>query len=166
LILSTNKKENLNSILKRISLNFFPAYRATGAKIIFISDDWKEVHIKLGLNWITKNYVGTVFGGSIYGALDPIYMVQLINILGKEYIVWDKSANVKFIKPIKNDVFAKFLITDDLLEDIKEKIKNDKKYTINLKVNFQDNDGIIYSEVEKIIYIADKKFYLEQKNKK
>lgn len=166
MILSTNKKENLNSILKRISLNFFPAYRATGAKIIFISDDWKEVHIKLGLNWITKNYVGTVFGGSIYGALDPIYMVQLINILGKEYIVWDKSANVKFIKPIKNDVFAKFLITDDLLEDIKEKIKNDKKYTINLKVNFQDNDGIIYSEVEKIIYIADKKFYLEQKNKK
>jgi len=166
LILSTNKKENLNSIIKRISLNFFPAYRATGAKIIFISDDWKEVHIKLGLNWITKNYVGTVFGGSIYGALDPIYMVQLINILGKEYIVWDKSANVKFIKPIKNDVFAKFLITEDLIDNIKEKIKNDKKYTITLKVNFQDNDGVIYSEVEKIIYIADKKFYLEQKNKK
>lgn len=166
MILSTNKKENLNSIIKRISLNFFPAYRATGAKIIFISDDWKEVHIKLGLNWITKNYVGTVFGGSIYGALDPIYMVQLINILGKEYIVWDKSANVKFIKPIKNDVFAKFLITEDLIDNIKEKIKNDKKYTITLKVNFQDNDGVIYSEVEKIIYIADKKFYLEQKNKK
>jgi len=41
------------------------------------------------------------FGGSIYGALDPIYMVQLINILGGKYVVWDKAATIKFIRPIK-----------------------------------------------------------------
>jgi len=81
--------------------NLVPAYRRTGARISFISEDFKEVHLKLRLKWTTRNYVGTVFGGSIYGALDPIYMVQLINILGGKYVVWDKAATIKFIRPIK-----------------------------------------------------------------
>ncbi|NNG27826.1 MAG: hypothetical protein HKM87_09895 [Ignavibacteriaceae bacterium] len=55
----------------------------------FISVDLKEVYVKLGLKWITRNYVGSVFGGSIYEALDPIYMVQLLNILENKYVVWD-----------------------------------------------------------------------------
>lgn len=163
-IFNTTKKENINSRFKKLGLNFFPAYRRTGGRICFLSADWKEVHIKLGLNWATRNYVGTVFGGSIYGALDPIYMVQLINILGKkEYIVWDKSATIKFIKPIKHTVFARFLITEELLSEIKTKIESDKKYTINLTTTFQDATGTIYAEVEKTIYIADKSYYKTKK---
>ena len=73
----TNRKESLKTKLLRFGLNFFPAYRGSGARAIFVSDDWKEVHIKLPLNWRTRNYVGTIFGGSMYSAVDPIYMLQL-----------------------------------------------------------------------------------------
>ena len=108
-IFKTEKAENFKSKIKRIGFNFFPAYRRTGGRIVFISDDYKEVHVRLGLNWTTKNYVGTVFGGSIFGASDPIYMVQLYHILGNEdYIIWDVEGHVKFLKPIKKNVFAKF----------------------------------------------------------
>ena len=34
-------------------------------------------------------------------AVDPIYMLMLLKILGPEYIVWDKSANIRFRKPGK-----------------------------------------------------------------
>lgn len=165
-IFKTDNKESRRSKLRRIAFNFFPAYRRTGARIYFLSDDWRDIHITLGLNWKTKNYVGSVFGGSIYGALDPIYMIQLINILGNKYVVWDKSATIKFLKPIKNSVFARFLITKEILEEIESKVKSDRKYSINLVTNFQDENGIIYAEVIKTLYIADKEYYKTRNEKK
>jgi acyl-coenzyme A thioesterase PaaI-like protein len=159
----TNKKGNLKSKFKRFLFNFFPAYRRTGARICFISDDWKEVHIKLGLKWTTRNYVGSVFGGSIYGALDPIYMVQLINILGNEYIVWDKVSTIKFIRPIKQEVFARFLISENLITEIKKGIELNKEMEIELSVQFIDGNETTYAEVTKKLYIADKEYYKQKK---
>ena len=164
-IFKTDKKETLKSKLTRVIFNFFPAYRRTGARVYFLSDDWHDIHITLGLSWKTKNYVGSVFGGCIYGALDPMYMVQLINILGKDYVVWDKSATIKFLKPIKQNVYARFLITNEILKDIISKVKSHQKYSIDLTTNFQDENGIIYAEVVKTIYIADKEYYKTRKEK-
>jgi hypothetical protein len=48
--------------------------------------------VKLPLWWRTRNVVGTIFGGSIYAAVDPFYMLMLIKVLGREYVVWDKAA--------------------------------------------------------------------------
>jgi acyl-coenzyme A thioesterase PaaI-like protein len=159
----TNKKENLKFKIKRFLFNFFPAYRRTGARICFISDDWKEMHIKLGLKWTTRNYVGSVFGGSIYGALDPIYMVQLINILGDRYVVWDKVATIKFIRPIKQEVFARFLISENLITEIKKEIELNKEMEIELSVQFNDANKTTYAEVIKKLYIADKEYYNKKK---
>ena len=159
----TNRKENIKFRIKRFLFNFFPAYRRTGARICFISDDWKEVHIKLGLNWTTRNYVGSVFGGSIYGALDPIYMIQLINILGNKYVVWDKVATIKFIRPIKQEVFARFLISENLITEIKKGIELNKEMEIELSVQFNDGNETTYAEVIKKLYIADKKYYKQKK---
>lgn len=158
-IFKTEKSENIKSKLKRIGFNFFPAYRRTGGRIVFISNDYKEVHVRLGLNWTTKNYVGTVFGGSIFGASDPIYMVQLYHILGNEdYIIWDIEGHVKFLKPVKKKVYARFNITDDLLDEIKLKTHQSKKHTIKLRTFFEDENQVIYAEIERTIFISYKKF--------
>jgi hypothetical protein len=159
----TNRRENLKSSIKRFLFNIFPAYRRTGARICFISDDLKEVHVKLGLKWTTKNYVGSVFGGSVYGALDPIYMVQLINILGNKYVVWDKSATIKFIRPIKHLVFARFQISDNLVSEIKKEIELNKEMEIELSAHFSDESEKTYAKVTQKLYIADKEFYNQKK---
>jgi Domain of unknown function (DUF4442) len=78
----------------RWGFNLFPAFRGTGARVTYIASDFREVRVKLPLNWRTRNYVGTIFGGSLYGAVDPHYMIMLIRILGPEYVVWDKAATV------------------------------------------------------------------------
>jgi len=161
-LFETVRQESFTTWLKRWGFNFFPAYRGTGAWICFLSSDWQEVHIKLSLKWTTRNYVGTVFGGSLYGALDPLYMVQLINILNSKYVVWDKSAAIKFIKPVKQTVIARFLITDELIEQIKEKIKIDKEYVFEFPVEFQDDAGKTYVQVTKQIYVADRDYYRQK----
>ena len=83
----------------RWAFNWFPAYRGTGARIEYIAADWLEVRVRLPLSWRTRNYVGSIFGGSLYGAVDPVYMLMLIHALGPEYIVWDKAAVIRFSRP-------------------------------------------------------------------
>ena len=157
--LKTQHKQGAKAIIRKTVFNLFPSYRRSGGRVCFISDNWKEVHIKLRYSWKTRNYVGSVFGGSIYAALDPIYMVQLIYILGKNYVVWDKDATVKFIKPIKKTVYARFLISEELLQEIRETIEKEQKGNFVLQTQFEDAEGTVYALVEKTIYIADKDFY-------
>ena len=164
--LNTYHKQGAKAIIRKTVFNLFPSYRRSGGRVCFISDNWKEVHIKLRYSWKTRNYVGSVFGGSIYAALDPIYMLQLICILGKNYGVWDKDASIKFIKPIKKTVYARFLIDDELLREIKETIEKDQKGNFILNTQFEDEKGTVYALVEKTIYIADKDFYSNRQLKK
>ncbi len=159
----TNKSENFKSKVKRFVFNLFPAIRGTGGWVSFISDDWRELHIRLPLSWRTRNYVGTVFGGSIYASTDPFYMIQLMKILGKEYVVWDKAAQIRFKRPIKKSVYARFLITDEILDEIKGKVKQYGSYDIELPVQFQDKEATVYAEIIKTIYIADKTYYKARK---
>jgi acyl-coenzyme A thioesterase PaaI-like protein len=157
--LKTQHKQGAKAIIRKTVFNLFPSYRRSGGRVCYISENWKEVHIKLRYSWKTRNYVGSVFGGSIYAALDPIYMVQLICILGKNYVVWDKDATVKFIKPIKKTVYARFLISEEILQEIKETIEKEQKGNFVLQTQFEDAEGTVYALVEKTIYIADKDFY-------
>ncbi len=108
----------------------------------------------------------TVFGGSSYSALDPMYMIQLIQLLGPDYVVWDKEATVKFIRPITHQVCARFLITDKLIAEIKETVAKQKEMTLELPSYFEDKAGKKYVEVNKKLYIADKVFYREKRKRK
>jgi len=46
----------------------------------------------------------------MYAAVDPVYMLMLIMNLGKDYVVWDRSACINFKKPGRAALFARFLI--------------------------------------------------------
>lgn len=162
----TDKKESFSSRIKRLVFNIFPAYHCSGGKVRFISDDWKEIHVSVQLTLKTRNYVGTVFGGSSYGTLDPMYMIQFIQVLGNKYVVWDKEATVKFIRPISKRVCARFLITDKMIAEVKETVAKQKEMTLTLPVWFEDKAGKKYVEVDKKIYIADKTFYNEKRKRK
>ena len=91
--------ETWRTRLSRWGFNWFPAYRGTGGRVAYIAGDWSEVHVHVPLSWRTRNYVGPIFGGSMYGAIDPVYMLMLIKILGPEYVVWDKAATIRFRRP-------------------------------------------------------------------
>jgi acyl-coenzyme A thioesterase PaaI-like protein len=146
--------ESFAKKIERFKFNLFPAYRGSGGRIAYISDDYHEIHVKLPLNWRTKNYVGTIFGGSMFAATDPIYMVMLIKILGENYLVWDKSTNIRFKRPGKETLFAKFLITPDEINEIKAQLDEtksiDKVYTIELK----NKAGKTHAIIEKTLYLS------------
>jgi len=165
-VFSTTKTTNFKMRCYCLALNIFPTYRRTGGRAIFISEDLMDVHIRLKLGWGTKNYVGTLFGGSLASAADPIYMIQLIRLLGSDYVVWDKSANIKFKRPGDQTLYIRFLITDELLADIKRRVLEELEFDLEMKANWVDKTGKVYAEVSKILYIADKNYYKEKRKLK
>lgn len=146
--------ESLKTKLKRWGFNFFPAYRGTGARLTYISDDFHEIHLKLPLSWRTRNYVGTIFGGSMYGAVDPLYMVMLIKILGSKYVVWDKAATIRFKRPGRETLYAEFKVTPDEVEAIKDELTCTKSIEKIYGIKLVNKAGKVHAEVEKTIYIG------------
>jgi hypothetical protein len=116
--------ESWRSRAYRWGFNLFPAYRRTGGRITYIADDWREIRVKLPLTWRTRNYVGTLFGGSMYGAVDPVYMIMLIRRLGPDYIIWDKAAAIRFKKPGRTTLYAHFMLDDAELAAIRSELEN------------------------------------------
>lgn len=149
----------------KLLFNISPMYRRTGGRLIEVSDDLKFVKIKLPLTYKTRNYMGTLYGGHMYSCVDGIYMVQLINILSKNYVVWDKSASIRFRRPGNQTLFAEFKITDKLLAEIKNGIREHQEKDFHLSVHLSDKEGNVYAEIEKVIYIANKEHYQSKKRK-
>jgi acyl-coenzyme A thioesterase PaaI-like protein len=145
--------ESFNTKLQRWGFNFFPAYRGTGARITYIAGDWREIRIKLPLNWRTRNYVGTIYGGSMYAAVDPIYMVMLIKILGPDYVVWDKSAAIRFKRPGRSTLYARFVLDEQEVEAIRSELKEQASVNRVYSVDLTDDKGAVHATVEKTIYI-------------
>ena len=136
--------------------NFFPAYRGTGGRVVYIADDFHEVRVKLPLNWRTRNYVGTIYGGSIYASVDPIYMLMLIHILGPEYVVWDKAAKIRFKKPGKDTLYVDFQLSREEIGEIKKLAETERSVDRIYKLELKDKNGVVHAFIEKTLYIAKK----------
>jgi acyl-coenzyme A thioesterase PaaI-like protein len=145
--------ESFRTRLMRWGCNFFPAYRGSGAWVTYIAADWREVQIRVPLSWQTRNYVGTIFGGSMYAAVDPFYMLMLINNLGPDYLVWDKSACIRFKKPGVSTLRARFVLEQAELDAIRVALESaltvDRVYHIDLT----DESGEVRAWVDKTVNI-------------
>jgi acyl-coenzyme A thioesterase PaaI-like protein len=146
-------KERLGPRAFRWMMNLWPCYRGTGGRVTYVAPDWKEIRIRLPLNLRTRNYVGTIYGGSLYGAVDPLYMLMLIRLLGPDYIVWDKAASIRFLKPGRTTLFASFRVEDAELTVIRSLLKTERKLDRTYIIALVDAQGTIHAEVEKVIQI-------------
>lgn len=162
----TDKAESGGSRKFRWLLNMWPCIWCTGSNVEFVASDYKELHVSLQLNIRTRNRVGTVFGGSIYSSVDPYFMLMLMNVLGREYVVWDKGASMKFLKPIIQKVKCRFLLTDELIEEIKNKVAANGDCSFDLPICYEDDAGNKYAVLTKSVYVANKIYYKQKQANK
>ena len=151
-----NKKLARKVRFLRWLLNFYPPYLGAGVKVRYISSDFREVRVSMGLKWYNRNYVRTQFGGSLYSMTDPFYMLMLMENLGRDYVVWDKAAHIEFISPGQGTVHAEFKIDEDMLNTIREHTAAGEKYSPNYQVDVRDDHGTLVARVDKTLYIRRK----------
>jgi hypothetical protein len=137
-------------------VNLWPPFLGAGIRVVHIAPDMMAIDVEMKLRWWNANYVGTHFGGSLFAMTDAFYMLMLIAKLGREYIVWDKAASIRYRKPGKGTVRAEFRLSDAQLDDIREKLKTLLKYEPVFSVDVKDAAGVVIASVEKVLHIRRK----------
>jgi hypothetical protein len=137
----------------RMLLNFWPPFLGAGIRIKRLGAGWKEIDVEMKLRWWNRNYVGTHYGGSLYSMTDPFIMLMLIENLGKDYLVWDKSASIRFKKSGRGTVSASFHLSEPQLREIKQALNSQEKIERAFAVEVKDESSNVIAEVEKLLHI-------------
>ncbi len=135
---------------------FWPPFLGAGISIEVLSEDLMHTRAHLKLRWWNRNYVGTQYGGSLFSMTDAIYMVMMLQNLGSQYIVWDKAATIRYLRPGRTDVSADYKLTPQILDEIRAKLQTQEKMDWTVKVEVKDLKGEVVAEVDKILYIRKK----------
>ena len=138
-------------------MNLYPPFFFTRTRVKYVAPDWRKVVVVLKKSLLTKNYVGTTFGGSLYQAADPFFMLMLVHILGiQDYVIWDQSAEITFVRPARSKITYTFEIKDEDLENIREGLKKNEVVRPVFRAEGLDKNGDICVVVKKVIYIRKK----------
>jgi acyl-coenzyme A thioesterase PaaI-like protein len=140
----------------RVIMNCWPPFLGTRIHIESIAPDWRTLRMRMKLSMRNKNYVGSHFGGGLFAMVDPFYMVMLMNILGRDYLVWDKAATIEFVAPGRTTVYADFHITDQMLSEIYQHTASGEKFEPTYLIEILDAQGKRVARVSKTIYIRKK----------
>jgi len=145
---------NLRERLLEKFINIYPPL--LGAGIRSRSIDEHTVDVEMNLTVFNRNVVGVHFGGSLYAMCDPWFMLILMRLLGSNYIVWDKAASIKFKKPGRGRVKARFHIPQEQVDQIRMDADRGGKIEPTFSVNVLSEDGEIIAQVEKLLYVRRK----------
>ncbi len=149
--------------LFKVGFNLAPMYRRSTARVTDVSEDLLSIKIKLPISYRNRNYVGSTFGGSMFSAVDPIPMVQLINLLGEDYVVWDKSAQIAFRAPAREDLYAEFCYSPEELAQIIAVVETDRETEIVKTTALTNRDrSKTFCEVSKTIFVSSKAHYKQK----
>ena len=143
--------------LFRLVINLWPPLFFARIKLEHMSADFREARVSMKLSAWNRNGVGTLFGGALFSMTDPFYMLMLMARMRDEYIVWDKCADIDFVKPGKGRVYAEFIITDQMLADIEQHTANGDKYLPQVVTYIKDEAGDVVAKVNRTLYIRRKK---------
>jgi acyl-coenzyme A thioesterase PaaI-like protein len=134
-------------------INFWPPHRGAGIRVKHLDLVGGVVEVEMKLRWWNRNYVGTHFGGSLYSMCDPWFILILIEHLGPGFTVWDKSATIRFRKPGRKTVRARFEIAAEEIDRIRDEATRQGKSEPHFVVRVIDVDDQVIAEVEKVVHV-------------
>ena len=140
-------------------LNLWPPFRGAGIRIEELSADYLRCKVSMKFRWWNKNANRTQYGGSMFSMTDPIYPLMFMGILGKEYVVWDKAAEIEYLAPGKKRLLAEFELNAQQIADIVEATKAGNKIFPQFEVLIKDINGTEVAKIKRTLYIRKKEKY-------
>jgi acyl-coenzyme A thioesterase PaaI-like protein len=152
----------LNAKQLKLFLNFYPPYLGAGIRVTHAAEDYTRWDVEMKLTRFNGNYFGTQFGGSLYSMCDPFFLLILTKTLGDRFIVWDKEGTIRFKRPGRGRVRARFEIQKDRIDAIRAEVDKNRRMEPVFTVEVHDDEQHVVAEVEKRIYVRKKGPYSER----
>ena len=144
------------STLRRI-LNLWPPFLFSGIRVTQVDADWRHARVELRMRPWNRNYVGTHFGGSLFAMTDPFWMIMVKERLGRDYMVWDKAAEIEFVKPGRGTVHAEFRLDEAALDELRAATADGGKTLRWFGVDVIDGTGETVARIRKQVYVRRKR---------
>ena len=143
----------MNARLFRFGINLWPPFLFTGIHVTRITPDYRQIDVELRLRPWNRNYVGTHFGGSLFAMTDPFWMFSVLRNLGNRYFVWDKAAEIEFVKPGKGTVGTSFHLDEATLDELRARAADGGKVLHWFENDITDAKGEVVARVRKQVYV-------------
>jgi acyl-coenzyme A thioesterase PaaI-like protein len=133
-------------------MNLWPPFLFSGIHVARISDDFRHVRVELRQRWYNRNYVGTHFAMT-----DPFWMIMVLRRLGRDYLVWDQAADIRFVKPGRGRVSVEFDLDEAVLDEIRAAASGGEKVLRWFEMDVRDEAGDVVARVRKQVYVRRKR---------
>ncbi|QDU67830.1 DUF4442 domain-containing protein [Engelhardtia mirabilis] len=138
-------------------MSLYPPYLLGGVRMVAVATDLRGCRVRVRHGLLNRNLNGTVFGGTLYSAADPIYAVLFWQIFAREgraVRVWTRSASVRFRAPVTTSIEYDFHIDDDVVDRARSALDARGKFEQALHVAGVAPDGKVCVEIETVVHLA------------
>ncbi|MFD2557034.1 DUF4442 domain-containing protein [Sphingobacterium tabacisoli] len=149
-------------------LRFYPPFFFQRIWVKQVHRDFKGIDVKIHKSFLNVNSNKTVFGGTIFTALDPVHSILLDQIFQanglKKTVAWLKSARIEYLKPGRTDLQYSLYLADEDVEEAFDEIKRKGKVIKTFTTAVFDKNGIKCAICHNEIYIRNLDFVLKREN--
>ena len=141
-------------------LNLFPPLLFNRIAIRHISEDFMSMEVRVRHSWMNKNFHRTIFGGTIFSAIEPYFPTLYWHIFSRKGMpleVWLKSAEIKYRRPATTDLKLLFKLTNEDIKNAIEGLKKNGKYEVWHSVEAIDKHGTVCAESKVLVYLRNHK---------
>jgi acyl-coenzyme A thioesterase PaaI-like protein len=141
--------------LRRL-FNVWPPFLFAGIRVEALADDWSYARVRLKLRWYNRNYVKTAFGGSLFAMADPFWMILVMERLGRDYVVWDRAGEIRFVAPGRGDVLAEFRLRQAMIDELQAATAGGERCLRWFETELRSESGELVAQVRKQLHVRRK----------
>lgn len=142
-----------NPVLLRRAMNLWPPFLFAGIRVVEVLPEFRGATVELRLHALSRNYMGTQYGGSLYSMTDPFWVILLMNRLGPGYVVWDRRAEIDYLRPGRTTVRTTFTVPDDMVAEIRQAAETGQRVLRWVSNDIVDTHGTVIATVRREIYV-------------
>ena len=138
------------------AMRLYPPFLCQGIWTQKFEKEFSGVDVKIVKNIFNRNYNRSIFGGTIFSAADPFYVLLFHQILGRRGFgvrLWLKHSTIDFIKPGNCNLYFKIRLSSEEIEEVVSKLESERKFIKTFRVEITNKEGILYALVHNEIYI-------------
>lgn len=122
---------------------------------------FRGVRVKINKSFLNKNYNHSIFGGTIFAAVDPFYPVlfhRIFTLKGYDIRAWSKSSGVLYLKPGRTDLFFDIRISEQEIAEAEDILNTVGKYLRNFPIDVYNTKGEVCVTLINEIYMRNLNF--------
>lgn len=149
-------------------LRFYPPFFFQRIWVKNIHKNYMGADVVVSKSLLNINSNKTIFGGTIFSAVDPIYPILVDSYLRhqgfKKTVVWLKSAHIDYIKPGAKNLTYSVRLDQSIMDEAVDTVKNHGKIVKSFRTEIFDTDGTLCAVTDNEIYIRDLTFDFNKNN--